>query len=156
MRAARAACVVVTLLAACHGSAPAHTAAAPRAPIQLAPGDVSFRPAPPNMPAGVQLAVLEGDPKQSGLFSVRMKLPAGFVLAPHTHPEHERVTVLEGAVAVGFGQTVERASLRGFEAGSYYLNPAGVAHYVLSDQGATLQITGMGPWQVDFLATPSR
>lgn len=104
------------------------------------------------MPAGVQLAVLEGDPKASGIFSVRMKVPPGFVLPPHTHPSDERVTVLEGAVSVGFGPLFDAPSARTFSAGAYYVNPAGLVHHVRSEQGATLQITGLGPWQVDFIA----
>jgi quercetin dioxygenase-like cupin family protein len=146
----------LALLAACTAKPPVTTAPqAASKPIQLAPGDILYKPAPPTMPAGVLLAVLEGDPRAPGLFSVRMKVPAGFTLPPHTHPSDERVTVIEGAVAVGFGDTIDREKVRSFEAGSYYLNPPGVPHYVLSEQGATLQITGMGPWQVDFLSPPA-
>lgn len=144
----------LALLAACAAKPPVVPPVAASQTIQLAPDDIVYKPAPPTMPAGVQLAVLEGDHKTTGLFSVRMKVPAGFTLAPHTHPADERVTIIEGAVSVGFGDTVDRAKLRSFAMGSYYLNPAGVAHYVLSDTGATLQITGMGPWKVDFLAAP--
>lgn len=124
----------------------------PGALIQLEPAAIVFQSAPPTMPAGVQLAVLEGDPKSSGIFSVRMKVPPGFTLPLHTHPSDERVTVLEGAVAVGFALQAGPAA-RTFNAGAYYVNPAGLPHYVTSEQGATLQITGLGPWKVDFVAS---
>jgi hypothetical protein len=130
------------------GSSSAH---APRPAIQHATSEIVFRPGPPNMPKGVELVVLEGDPKAEGMFTIRLKAPAGFALAPHTHPADERVTVLAGTVSVGFGNATDRAAAKSFGAGSFYLNPANVAHFVFSDEGATLQITGEGPWRVDFL-----
>src|SRR6185369_5823497 len=38
---------------------------------------------------GVKLAVLEGDLSKPGPFLMRVKFPAGFKLAPHTHPSLE-------------------------------------------------------------------
>lgn len=104
------------------------------------------------MPAGVEMAVLEGDPKASGMFTLRLKAPPGFLLPPHTHPVDERVTVISGTISVGFGSSVQRDQAKHFSAGSFYVNPPGVAHYVFSDQGAVVQITGMGPWRVQPLA----
>lgn len=134
--------------------ADAHPTQVPRqaasTPIQLDAASVAFEPGPPTLPAGVELAVLEGDPKQRGIFTLRLKAPAGFVLAPHTHPEAERVTVISGAISVGFGSTLDKESARTFEAGAYYVNPPGLVHYVFSDEGAIVQITGVGPWKVDF------
>ena len=124
---------------------------APKPAIQHPAAAIVFRPGPPSMPKGVQMVVLEGDPKLEGLFTLRLKAPAGFALAPHTHPTDERVTVLEGSVSVGFGQATDRAAAKSFGPGSFYVNPANVAHFVFSEEGATLQITGEGPWQVDFL-----
>lgn len=135
------------LLAAC-GSQPQ---SAPRSTvIQLDTQEVVYRPGPTTMPPGVELAVLEGNPAQAGLFTVRLRVPAGFVLEPHTHPQDERVTVIEGTVVVGFGPVLQPEKARTLGAGAYYLNPPGVVHYVLSPQGATIQITGQGPWRVDF------
>lgn len=130
------------------GSGAAH---APKPAIQQPANAIVFRPGPPTMPKGVEMVVLEGDPKAEGMFTIRLKAPAGFSLAPHTHPSDERVTVLDGTVSVGFGNAEDRSSAKAFPAGSFYINPANVAHYVFSDEGATLQITGEGPWRVDFL-----
>jgi quercetin dioxygenase-like cupin family protein len=122
----------------------------------LPPGTIQFRSeelrwqdAPPTMPRGARIAILEGDPKQEGMFTVRLKLLAGSVVAPHTHPRDERVTILSGRVAVGFGRKVDRNETRRFGAGSFYVNPAGSEHYVLIEQNSVLQITGSGPWKVD-------
>ncbi len=122
--------------------------------IQVDANSVAFRPGPPTMPKGVELAVLEGDPKKSGIFTLRLKAPPGFLLAPHTHPVDERVTVISGAISVGFGNSVQKSAAHTFKAGGFYVNPPGAVHYVFSDEGAVVQITGMGPWQVDFLDSP--
>ena len=51
------------------------------------PDQVKWGPAPPFIPPGAQLAVLEGDPMaSSGDFTIRLKMPDGYKVAPHTHP----------------------------------------------------------------------
>jgi quercetin dioxygenase-like cupin family protein len=152
--------------AAAHAPAPAAAASEPAAgsgaatavpgALQFDAASVVFRAAPPSMPKGVELAVLEGNPQAPGIFTLRLKAPPGFLLPPHTHPVEERVTVLSGSVAVGFGRRVERKSARTFGAGAFYVNPPGAPHYVFSDDGAVVQITGLGPWQVEPLAPPSK
>jgi anti-sigma factor ChrR (cupin superfamily) len=147
--------ILLLALSGCVGKTfGAGAAHAPRPAIQQPADTIVFRPGPPSMPKGVEMAILEGDPKAEGMFTIRLKAPAGFALAPHTHPSDERVTVLAGSVSVGFGSATDRSTAKAFTSGSFYVNPANVAHYVFSDEGATLQITGEGPWRVDFLPMP--
>jgi len=69
----------------------------------FAPDQVKFGPAPPFLPPGAQLAVLEGDPMaSSGDFTIRLKMPDGYKVAPHTHPNRENVTVLSGTLKLGW------------------------------------------------------
>jgi hypothetical protein len=60
-------------------AAPKPKAAPPAAPhhIALAPGDLKWGPAPPVLPAGAQVAVLDGDPFKPGFFAIRLKMPRG-------------------------------------------------------------------------------
>ena len=69
-------------------------AAPPVGTIQVT--NVVWTAAPPNMPKGTLIAVLEGDPKKPGMFTIRVKMPAGTRIPPHWHPRQERVTVLSG------------------------------------------------------------
>lgn len=101
------------------------------------------------------MAVLEGDPKAEQLFTFRVRTTAPFVLPPHTHPRNERVTVIEGAVHVGFGHTFDKESSTRFEAGDFYVNRAGAVHFVWSDEPVTLQLTGIGPWAIHPAAQAS-
>jgi hypothetical protein len=45
---------------------------------------IKWGPAPPVLPKGGQMAVLSGDPGKPGLFTVRLKMPAGYkIRAPN-------------------------------------------------------------------------
>jgi quercetin dioxygenase-like cupin family protein len=109
-----------------------------------------WKDAPPTMPAGTKIAVLEGDTRQPGLFTVRLRIPAGSVIAPHTHPRPERVTVLSGKVRVGFGSAVTKDGTT-FTAGGFYVNPPNEPHFVVVEEDVTLQLTCEGPWVLEYL-----
>ena len=60
--------------------------------------------APPVVRPGAQFAVLEGDPTAStGDYTIRLKMPDGFRIAPHWHPQRENVTIISGTFKVGMG-----------------------------------------------------
>jgi quercetin dioxygenase-like cupin family protein len=133
-------------------AAPAVFAAGPPpGTIQTGPEQVPWRPASAAMPAGTEMAVLEGDPGAARWFTIRLRVPAGATIPPHWHPRDERVTVLSGQAAVGFGETVDAAAVTRFGPGSFYVNPAHSRHYVLFPEASVVQVTGVGPWQVHFL-----
>ena len=78
---------------------PAHT---------IVPADsVVWAAGPPSLAPGAQAAVLYGDPTKDGLFVMRLKLPAGFRIAPHTHPRPEILTVVSGAFHIGMGSVAD-------------------------------------------------
>jgi hypothetical protein len=115
-------------------------------------GAITWRPCPKGLPAACSMAVLEGDPKKAQLFTLRLRSTEPFNLPPHRHPKNERVTVLEGTIHVGFGTRVDRSSGTAFGPGDYYVNAAGMTHYVWTTEPVTLQITGIGPWVVELVA----
>ena len=122
------------------------SAAGSTIPIQIT--EVVWRDAPPTLPQGSKIASLEGDPKKEGLFTMRIKVPAGARIPPHFHSRAERVTVLWGEVRVGFGDRFDIRKTRLFPAGSYYVNPPEVHHYLYFPRTAVLQLTGDGPWEL--------
>ncbi len=144
------------LLLATGASAPLNPlATSVKAPIQIDADGFRYGDAPPNVPAGATMALLEGTPSHPGIFTVRMKVPAGYRLPLHRHAADERVTVLSGAVRVALGTDAPKEPPRLLAAGSYYVTPAGVAHQVTADEASTLQITAIGPWTFEAV-TPSR
>jgi quercetin dioxygenase-like cupin family protein len=120
----------------------------PQGAIQVTPDSISWGPASASLPPGAKMAVLEGDPKKDGIFTMRVMLPRGTRILPHTHPRDERVTVISGEVGVGFGDNFDSALLKRFPTGSFYVNPAGSRHFISTDEETVLQITGIGPWEL--------
>ena len=114
-------------------------------------GDVPWMDCPPTLPTGCQMAVLEGSPQEADLFTVRFKVGGSFHMPPHTHPKDERVTVLTGSVAVAFGPETTREEATRFGPGDYYVNARDAVHSVWADGHTVLQITGIGPWEADFI-----
>ena len=137
---------VLSLLFAVTVAHPAHAQNA------FAPDQVKFGPVPPFLPAGAQLAVLEGDPMaSSGDFTIRLKMPNGYKIAPHTHPNRENVTVLSGTLKVGMGDTFDAGKMMSFGAGSFaYLDPS-VHHYAAASGATIIQIHGMSPLQINYI-----
>jgi quercetin dioxygenase-like cupin family protein len=74
-----------------------------------------------------------------------LKFPAGYKLAPHSHPDYREVTVLSGVFATGYGETYDPAKLKILPAGSFYTEPANVPHYIEIEDDVVLQVSGMGP-----------
>ena len=84
------------------------------------PDAVQYGAAPPFVPAGAQLAVLEGNPMaSSGDYTVRLKMPDGYRIAPHWHPKRENVTVVEGTLKVGMGDRFDEGTMASFPTGSF-------------------------------------
>lgn len=116
------------------------------------PDQVKFGPVPPFLPAGAQLAVLEGNPMAvSGDFTIRLKMPDGYKVAPHTHPNRENVTVLSGTLKVGMGDQFDASKMMSFGAGSFaYLDPT-MHHYAAASGETVIQIHGMSPVKFNYI-----
>lgn len=118
------------------------------AAIAVPPESIVWKDGPPTLPRGAKMAVLEGDPRLEGMFTLRVLVPAGSKLTPHWHPRDERVTVLSGAVELGFGTTADPAATKRYGTGSFYLNPPREMHYLFFPEETVLQMTGQGPWEI--------
>lgn len=123
-------------------------AAAGESPIAFTPEKVVWTDGPPSLPPGSKIAVLEGNPREDGIFTMRVRIPAGSALAPHWHPRHERVTILSGAAELGFGSVADPGAVKRYGPGSFYVNPPGVMHFLFFPEETEMQITGIGPWEL--------
>jgi quercetin dioxygenase-like cupin family protein len=119
--------------------------------VMLTPNEMRWGPAPPTLPAGVRVVVIEGNPAQAGPFTMRLLFPGGTRVAPHFHPGIEHATVLSGVVAFGLGKSFEREKLRRFPGGSFIVIPPGLPHFGEVLEDAVLQAHGMGPWQTTYV-----
>ena len=112
---------------------------------------IKWRPCPPTLPKNCEIAVLEGHPKQANMFTVRFRSSGEMFMPAHTHPKDERVTLLQGKVAVAFGHGAKRKDATEFGPGDFYINARHEIHTVWIEKGSILQITGIGPWKADFV-----
>lgn len=107
--------------------------------------------APAAYAKGAQFTVLKGDPTKEGLYVVRLKVPAGFKIAAHTHPNDENVTVLSGSFNIGTGDKLDEKKGSLVKAGGYSFVAKGMTHYAWFTEETVLQLHGMGPQGITYV-----
>jgi hypothetical protein len=116
------------------------------------PDQIHYGPPPPFLAPGAQVAVVEGDPSaSSGDFTIRLKMPDGYKIAPHWHPNRENVTVISGNFKVGMGDKFDESQMMTFPQGSFaYLDPD-MHHYGMASGEVVLQVHGMSPLKLNYV-----
>jgi len=112
---------------------------------------LKWGPAPPALPKGAQLAVLVGDPGSNGPYVVRVKVPAGYTVPAHNHPNAENLTIVPGTFNVGMGDRVDKKHAQVLKAGSFVSMPAKMNHYAWATSAVVLQIHGEGPFAINYV-----
>ena len=117
----------------------------------ILPEDIEWRPFPAFPPAA-RLAVLVGDPTQPGPYVVRVKVPAGVRLMPHSHPEDRIYTVMSGVFYIGLGERFDGDKVRAFAPGSVVILPGDTPHFHWAKAGEYVtQVTAIGPLGLDYI-----
>lgn len=119
--------------------------------VMVTPQDVEWTSGPPSVPEGAEMAVLYGNPGDEGPFALRLKLPAGYHIPPHSHPRPEIVTVISGTFELGNGETAERDAAEALPAGSLFAFDPGMAHFTYNDEETVIQLTSVGPWAIEYV-----
>lgn len=148
MKAALSSSIGAVAFAAMAWAAPSFAA---DAHVVMTPKDVKWVPSPPSIPKGAEAATIYGDPGKEGMFALRLKLPKGYHIPPHTHPKPEVVTVLSGTLRLGMGNTADQAKAEPLLAGSFFAMEPGMAHYVYADDDTVLQLNSTGPWALSYV-----
>ena len=129
------------------------------APTYSAPSEADFLIMPTEKlvwqesDAGAKLAVVFGDPSKPGLYVIRAYFPPGVMSSPHFHGEDRHVIVVQGTWNAGTDDSWDPKATTPLKTGTYTFHKAGAVHYDGSagDQGAMVQIVGMGPSKTTFL-----
>lgn len=119
--------------------------------VMIMPGDIKWIDGPPSLPPGAKSAVIEGDPKVAGLFTMRVKLPANYMVMPHYHPADEHVTVIEGFFYMGLGEKFDEKAAKEIPIGGFAVMTTGTRHYAFTRKGCIVQLHGMGPWGITYV-----
>ncbi len=119
--------------------------------MAVQPNALKWGPAPPALPPGAQAAVVAGDPGKDGPYVVRLKVPNGYTVPPHTHPTDENVTVLSGTFHIASGDKLDKKKGETVKAGGFFTAKAGMQHYAWASSAAVIQVHGMGPFAITYV-----
>jgi uncharacterized RmlC-like cupin family protein len=125
------------------------------------PGQDAFRSVLPEeidwkpfaaFPPSVRLAVVVGEPASPGPYLIRVKVPSGVRLMPHSHPEDRLYTVISGVFYIGLGKRFDAEKLMAFPPGAVVVLPGNTPHFHWAKSGEYItQVTAMGPLGLHYL-----
>ena len=116
--------------------------------------DAHFSPAPPLLPKGAEIAVLDGDPTKPELYAVRLKFPAHYAIPAHSHPTDEHVVVTSGVLMFGMGDELDKRSSRNSKltVGGFVVAAANMNHFAFTrDEETTIVLYGVGPVEFNYV-----
>jgi quercetin dioxygenase-like cupin family protein len=106
----------------------------------------------PAFPPEARLSVVVGDPSKPGPYVVRVKLPGGVKLMPHTHPEDRIYTVISGVFYIGIGTVFDPDKLQAYAPGTVLVLPANTPHFHWAKSGDYMtQVSGVGPLGLKYV-----
>jgi pimeloyl-ACP methyl ester carboxylesterase/uncharacterized RmlC-like cupin family protein len=124
---------------------------------RLAPGEFKF-PQQGNPGTGssgvggIQTVVLKGDPNESGVYTIMLRVPAHTQIAAHAHRDDRVATVVSGTWHIGYGDKFDESKLKALTPGSFYTEPPGRNHFAeTDDEPVVVQITGFGPSSTEYV-----
>lgn len=113
--------------------------------------EMKWAPAPGFLPKGAQMTVLEGNPMGSGVFTIRLKMPANYKIWPHWHSTDEMVTVISGDFYLGMGDKINPSASKRLQVGGFAALPAKMHHYAYSKGPAVVQVHAMAPFDIHYI-----
>ena len=78
-------------------------------------------------------------------------MPPGYKIPPHYHPIDEHVTVIQGHLMVGMGDSFTTKGALSMPAGAFASVPANQNHFAWTKGRTILQVHGMGPFQLIYI-----
>jgi hypothetical protein len=103
-------------------------------------------------PPSVLLAAIVGHPSKPGPYTIRVRVPRGVKLMPHSHPEDRVYTVISGVFYIGLGDQFDPDKLQAYPPGSVIVLPGNTPHFhwAKSSEYVT-QVTAIGPLGLKYI-----
>ncbi len=102
--------------------------------------------------AGIRSTVLQGDPEKPGQYTIEIRVPPNTRIQSHTHRDERSAVVVSGTWYFGYGPAADEKVVKSLAPGSFYTEPANVAHFALTrDEPAVVYITGWGPTDTEYV-----
>ena len=125
------------------------------------PGQADFRAILPEeiewkpfaaFPPSARLAIVVGEPAREGPYTIRVKLPHGTKMMPHSHPEDRMYTVISGIFYIGLGDDFDAEKLQAYPPGSVIILPGNTSHFHWAKSGDYItQVTAIGPLGLEYI-----
>jgi len=119
--------------------------------VTYTPVNITWNDAAPPLPSTIKIAVLEGDPSKEGEFTIRLKVPADWKIAPHWHPAIEHVTVISGSFYLGNGEKFDEMTGTQLPSGSIAIMQPKTPHFAWVKEETIIQLHGIGPWKIVYV-----
>lgn len=94
---------------------------------------------------GLESSTVLGNPEATGAYAIAFRLKPGAWIPPHTHPAAKQVTVLAGALLMGFGRKIDSTTVHAVNAGQITVVPPATAHYEGAKTTTVVVFSGNGP-----------
>jgi quercetin dioxygenase-like cupin family protein len=117
--------------------------------------EVGLKPWQPLGSHGAEIMRLAGGLSNTDMTTFRVRYPAGFPTGrePHVHFATEQVTVLKGAIYLGFGDCLNEGKAVRYGPGSFFEIPAGQPHFEWFEGVYESQVTSNGPMSGQMLVS---
>jgi len=125
--------------------------------VRIAPAEYKFPPrgnpgTGSSGVSGIETIVLKGNPDQSGIYTIMLRIPPHTHIAAHSHGDDRVATVISGTWHIGYGDKFDEAKLKTLPPGSFYTEPPSRNHFAeTGDEPVVVQITGFGPSSTQYV-----
>jgi uncharacterized RmlC-like cupin family protein len=107
--------------------------------------------------AGIRTTVVAGEPSMPGPYTIRLTIPPDTRIQAHIHRDNRSAVVVAGVWYFGYGLLAKANAEKALPAGSFYTEPAGVAHFAETKvEPVTVYITGDGPTDTRYVQDAAR
>jgi hypothetical protein len=115
------------------------------------PEDIDWEPFAA-FPASARLAVVVGHTSEPGPYVIRVKVPSGVKIMPHSHQEDRVYTVMSGVFYIGRGDQFDEAKLEAYPPGAVVVLPGDTHHFHWAKSGDYVtQVTAIGPISLEYV-----
>jgi quercetin dioxygenase-like cupin family protein len=117
----------------------------------ILPEEIEWKPFA-SFPPSARLAIVVGEPVREGPYTIRVKLPRGTKMMPHSHPEDRMYTVISGIFYIGLGDNFDAEKLQAYPPGSVVILPGNTSHFHWAKSGEYItQVTAIGPLGLEYI-----
>lgn len=109
----------------------------------------------PGFAPGLEIAVVNGDPSAEGLYTIRLRFPAGYKFPAHNHPNAENLTVVSGTFLLGMGEKTDPKGIKKYGPGDFLWIPGKMSHFGGVEDATIVQLHGIGPFGVTVVEGPA-